>query len=262
MLNKQQPGYFARICKSNWKMRSFEARAGRHFARVIAVSSQDRDYFQQNYGWKHVDVIDTAVDVDYFQRDNDVEEIPDRIVFVGSMDWLPNQDGIRYFVENAWPIIRKARPQATFQVVGRNPTPSVLNLNDVPGVEVIGTVPDIRPYLDQASLVVVPLLVGGGTRLKIFEAMAMKKPVVSTPLGAEGLDVEPDNHLVLASLTDEFAREVVALLCDRPRRDRLAESAQKVVIDRYSAKQVANQFDGICRTGCENKSGQTDLPGN
>ena len=227
------------------KMQRFEAEAGRRFDRVIAVSNQDKATFQRAYGWRHVDVIDTAVDVNYF-RPNGALEAPDRVVFVGSMDWLPNIDGVSHFVRSIWPQIRAKRPQARFQVVGRNPDPAVCRLSAVPGVEIVGEVADVRPYLAQATAVVVPLLVGGGTRLKIFEALAMQKAVVSTRLGAEGLEVEDGRHVFLADDPNTLADRVLQLLENERTRRALGENGRQLVVEKYSAEAVARQFEAIC----------------
>lgn len=236
------------------KMKKFEAAAGAQFDAVVAVSRQDRETFERQYGWRHVETIDTAVDLDYF-RPNGQPVDADRVVFVGSMDWLPNEDGVRHFVDRIWPLIRRRRPQATFQIVGRNPTSSVRRLADVEGVEVVGTVPDVRPYQGAAAVVVVPLLVGGGTRIKIFEAMSMGKAVVSTPLGAEGLPVTAGEHLLLADEPEQFAGTVCELLEDQQRRDTLGAAARELVCAKYSAERVARQFEEICIKAVESKSG-------
>lgn len=228
------------------KMRRFEAEAGREFETVIAVSEQDRETYQRDYGWEHVRVIDTAVDLDYFRPDPAAEQAQ-RVVFVGSMDWLPNQDGIQHFVTNIWPAIRQSCPHAEFRVVGRNPSPTIQSLGAMPGVEIVGTVPDIRPYLAEAAVVVVPLLVGGGTRLKIFEAMAMQKAIVSTPLGAEGLQVTSGEDLLLAEANAEFADGVIELLQNADKRRQMATAARLLVQENYSAETVARQFDAICQ---------------
>src|SRR5207249_9321009 len=133
-----------------------------------------------------------------------------------------------YFVQEAWPLIRRARPQARFRIVGRNPPRNVRRLERVEGVEVVGTVPDVRPYLAAASVVVVPLLVGGGTRIKIFEAMAMGKAVVSTRIGAEGLPVNSGEHLLLADSPVDFADAVLQLLNDDAERGRIGQAASRL----------------------------------
>jgi sugar transferase (PEP-CTERM/EpsH1 system associated) len=227
------------------KMRRFEGEAGRRFTAVIAVSEQDQETFESDYGWGHVRAIDTGVDVDYFQPHAE-EEREGRVVFVGSMDWLPNQDGVQYFVQHIWPQIRHAQPQAVFQIVGRRPPRSIERLADVDGVQVVGTVPDVRPFLAQAAVVVVPLLVGGGTRIKIFEAMAMSRPVVSTPLGAEGLKVRAGDEIVLAESPEEFAGAVSRLLASRDLRRKIGETARQTICRHFSAETVARQFEAAC----------------
>ena len=179
-------------------------------------------------------------------------------MFVGSLDWLPNQDGVRYFVKRIWPDVRRQHPQAVFQIVGRNPTSSVVQLGKEPGVEVVGSVPDVRPYLSEAAVVVVPLLVGGGTRLKIYEALAMQKVVVSTPLGAEGLEVTPGQHLLLAEQPAEFAEAIHKLLTDVAFRNRLAEQAREFVVENYSAERVARQFEQVCLRTVEAAGGKPE----
>lgn len=236
-----------RIMAAEWrKMQRFEAENGRWFDAVIAVSEPDKAVFEAEYGWKHVHVIDTAVNVDYFTPAV-VAERPGRIVFVASMDWLPNQDGARYFVEQVWLRIRATHPEATFQIVGRNPPPAIKRLGQVDGVEVRGTVPDVRPYFAQAAVVVVPLLVGGGTRIKIFEAMAMGKPVVSTTVGAEGLKVTAGEHLLLADAPQELADAIQSLLGNADRRARLGRAARELVCRSFSAESVARQFEKTCQ---------------
>lgn len=228
------------------KMQRFEAEAGRQFDGVVAVSEQDKAIYHDDYGWDHVHVIDTSVDTDFFAPGKE-RQVAGRCAFVGSMDWLPNQDGVQHFVNKVWPKVVAAIPQASFQIVGRNPSPAIQRLAEQPGVEVTGSVEDIRPYMAQAEVVVVPLLVGGGTRLKIYEAMAMRKAIVSTPLGAEGLDVTDGENLLLCEAGEEFADKVIELLQDRERRDLIAQSAFDLVVNNYSAEAVARQFDDICR---------------
>lgn len=237
--------------RSDWhKMRRFERACGRHFDTVIAVSDRDRDIFAQAYGWRHVQVIDTAVDTEYFQPST-AGEIDGRVVFVGSMDYMPNQDGIVYFVREVWPRIRQARPNATFQIVGRNPPVQVLALGAEPGVEVAGGVPDVRPHLAQAAVVVVPLLVGGGTRLKIYEAMASGKAVVSTTIGAEGLPLTPGEHFLQADTSEQFATAVARLLDDASLRAELGGAANRFVRERYDSETVSRQFEDICAATVE-----------
>jgi glycosyltransferase involved in cell wall biosynthesis len=246
--SRQDEGWLRRKYMTiQWrKMRKFEASAGRQFDGVVAVSEEDRRKFEREYGWNHVRVIDTAVDTEYFAP----RTAPDaevRVVFVGSLDWLPNEDGVRYFVEQVWPAIRAERPNARFQAVGRSPSAALRRLASAPGVEIVGTVPDVRPYIAAATVVVVPLRVGGGTRMKIYEAMAMRRAVVSTTLGAEGLRVNDGGEIVLADTVESFARQVTSLLEDSSLRRRIADRAYECVTQKYSAEVVARQFESICQ---------------
>ncbi len=228
------------------RMRHFESKCGARFDGVIAVSENDKQKFEQDYGWDRVYAIDTGVDVDFFRPDDDVEEQEGSILFVGSMDWIPNQDGVRYFLHEIWPLVRDKRPGATFQVVGRNPPADLVRRSGHDGIEVTGTVPDIRPYLARAAVFVVPLLAGGGTRLKIFEAMAMRKAIVSTTVGAEGLPVSNGEHLLLEDTPADVAAAVIRLLDSTDERARLADSSSRLVVQRFKTEVVARQFDEIC----------------
>lgn len=241
------------LMRNQWrKMMQFESQAGREFDRIVAVSQRDREIFERDYQWDHVDVIDTAVDVEYFAP-VDKPPVNHRVAFVGSMDWLPNQDGILDFVSQVWPLVRQRVPDATFEVIGRNPPASISSLDGQQGMRVLGTVPDVRPHLAEAQVVIVPLLVGGGTRLKIFEAMAMAKPVVSTSLGAEGLEVRSGEDIIIADGAEQFADAVVQLLDDPDRCAQLSESARQLVQERFSAETVAGQFDRILQDAVSNR---------
>jgi len=229
------------------KMQAFEGAAGRRFDRVVAVSERDRQRFEQMYGWPHVRTIDTAVDLNFFRPLDGKTRADDQVVFVGSMDWPPNVDGVTHFVRRIWPQVRSQVPTATFTIVGRNPPRSVQDLDHHPGVRVTGTVTDIRPYLARASVGVVPLYSGGGTRLKIFEMMAMRCPVVSTALGAEGLRLQPAEHLLLADDDEAFAKAVIGLLEDPVQRGGLRDRAYQLVQQQYSSEAVARQFEQVCQ---------------
>jgi glycosyltransferase involved in cell wall biosynthesis len=227
------------------RMVRFEAATGRKFDAVIAVSAQDRTIFERDYGWQHVTSIATSVDTDYFQPGS-IPEDHHRVLFLGSMDWLPNREGVKHFIRHVWPLIRKVHPEAVFEIVGRNPSPEILALRSMEGIEVVGTVEDVRPHLSRAGVVVVPLLVGGGTRLKIFEALAMDKAVVSTTIGCEGLPVVAGTHLRVEDTPVAFAQAVCALLSSQEQRRALAAAGRALVCESFGTEPVARQFDAIC----------------
>ena len=225
-----------------------ERAACRRFDYVVAVSHADRLTMQQQYGVEHVAAVPTGVDTDYF-RPRDVEpRAPHQLVFTGSMDWLPNEDAIRHFTEQVLPRIQQAVPDVVLTVVGRNPYPSLLELSARnPAVVVTGRVEDVRPYMERAAVYVVPLRIGGGTRLKIYEAMAMEKPIVSTTIGAEGLPVRNGAELLLADTAESFASAVVRLLTDESQARALGQRASLWVRAQFGWDKVADSFAEICQ---------------
>lgn len=225
------------------------ARMERHYVQraecVLAVSETDREFFAEFADPTKIHVIPTGVDADYFRPMPDSEE-PNTLVFTGSMDWLPNEDGIFWFVEQVLPRIRQQIPDVKLWVVGRRPSARLQDLGKrEQDVHVTGTVDDIRPYVAPGSVYVVPLLVGGGTRIKIFEAMAMGKAVVSTSIGAEGLPVTNGENILLSDQADAFAQGVVGLLKDSAERQRMGQAARLLVEKDYSWASVANRLAAV-----------------
>lgn len=212
---------------------------------VLAVSDADRDSFSSFLHPSRISVIPTGVDVDYFQPAPELEE-RNTLVFTGSMDWMPNEDGIFYFIEKVLPIVRQQVPDTALWVVGRRPSARLEKVAERdPKVKVTGRVEDIRPYMAKSSVYVVPLLVGGGTRLKIFEAMAMGKAIVSTTIGAEGLPIESGRNIILADEVDAFAEQIINLLRNTEKRHELGRAARQLVEKRYSWNSVGQQLIGI-----------------
>lgn len=224
------------------KMEAAERSYLRRANRVLAVSENDRDTFSNVIDPAKINAIPTGVDVDYF-RPNSLPEIPNSIVFTGSMDWLPNEDAIFYYAEEILPLIRQRCPQVSLEVVGRRPSRQLQALADrEKSIRLTGWVEDIRPYLGRASVCIVPLRIGGGTRLKIFEAMAMRKAVVSTSIGAEGLAVRSGENVLLADTPVDFANSVLTLFSDENERKRLASAARILVEENYSWSRIAAEF--------------------
>ncbi len=228
-----------------WKMQRFEPRQAKRFDHLITVSEVDRDWFARFLPRESISVLPTGVDVNYFCP-WDAPETDGRLLFTGSMDWLPNEDAISYFVQQILPEILHVRREARLEVVGRDPTRPLQKLaRENPHVKLTGWVADVRPHMAAASVYVVPLRIGGGTRLKIFEALAMGKAVVSTRIGAEGLPVRHDEHVLLADDPHDFARCVVDLLNNPELRRRLGQTGRQLVESRYSWPAVAWICHGI-----------------
>jgi glycosyltransferase involved in cell wall biosynthesis len=211
------------------------------------VSSRDAEIFRDEYGVSDVSEIPTGVDTEYFRPAGRVRPEPFDLVFTGSMDWLPNEDAILYFVEAILPRLREAVPGVTLTVVGRNPSPRVTALGRRdPTVRVTGSVPDVRPYIERAAMFIVPLRIAGGTRLKIYEAMAMEKAVVSTTVGAEGLPVRDGEDIALADAPEAFAATIIQLLTDTKRAEALGRRAAAVVRADFGWDRVAETFANTC----------------
>jgi len=229
-----------------WKtMAAAERRYLQKADHVLAVSDNDRDEFLRFLDPSKITVIPTGVDVEYF-KPNPEPAAPHSLVFTGSMDWLPNEDAIFYFVKEILPLIRQQVPGVSLCIVGRKPSPRLQQLAATEtNIELTGWVEDIRPFMARGSICIVPLRIGGGTRLKIFEAMAMAKPVVSTSIGSEGLPVRDSEHLLLADDPSKFADAVITLLRDSERRTRISLAARQLVEQNYSWAQVANRLAAI-----------------
>jgi len=206
------------------KMVRFEPQQIRRFHHVIAVSDADRQAMSSMVDPSHISVVPTGVDLSKYRYDPEARPAGPLVVFTGSMDWKPNIDGVEFFCQEVWPLVVSNVPKARFRVVGRDPHPRVKRLASE-SVEVTGTVPSVVDHFREAAVVVVPLRMGGGTRIKIYEGMAMGKATVSTTVGAEGLDVEHGRDILLEDSPTDFARAIVTLLQEDDVRRRFEAAA-------------------------------------
>ena len=237
--------FWKAVCWREYKlMERLENRCVKAANHVLTVSQFDREIFSSIVPKEKITIIPTGVDTDYFEPATGAEK-PNSLVFTGAMDWLPNQDAIVYFVQEILPLIAAEVPDVTLSVVGRNPSQRVQELSKNQNIRVTGRVDDVRPFVAKAAVYVVPLRVGSGTRLKIFEAMAMGKPVVSTTVGAEGLPVCDGEHLLLGDTPAIFAERTVALLRNRSRREQLGMNARQLVEQSYSWASAAKVFESV-----------------
>jgi len=229
------------------RMQRHEARECRRFAHVVAVSALDAEIIRRKYAVTSVDFVPTGVDLEYFSSSPPQPRESRELVFVGSMDWMPNDDGIRWFASEVFTRVQQRVKDVRLVVVGRSPSQGLRELaSRNQAIEVTGTVADVRPYLQRATLSVVPLRVGGGTRLKIYEAMAMGVPVVATAIGAEGLPLRNGEHLLIADTPDEQVSAICTLLADPARAARLAANALRHVQEHCSWNAVAESFISQC----------------
>ncbi len=236
------------------QLRRIERDIIRSYTRVTAVSEVDAALLRRLAPGKTVDVVPNGVDIDYFgavetwpREGTAATAQPETLVFTGSLWYTPNVDALRYFLGEIWPAIRRRRPGARFHIVGHDPLPEVRAMAAREGVAVFGPVDDVRPYLANAAVAVVPLRLGSGTRLKILEALAARRPVVSTTLGAEGLDLAPGRDLLLADTPDAFADAVVSLLAQPAHARELADHGRDTVRHCYGWDDSAARFQAVLR---------------
>lgn len=227
------------------KLLRYEAMVCRRAERVIACSPADAGALARLVPDLKPIVVPNGVDTQLY-RVSTVSPAAlgtQALVFTGKMDFRPNVDAVLWFCSEVLPTILQASPGAHFYIVGRDPHPRLASLAQMPGVTVTGFVQDPRPYIAAAAVYVIPLLTGGGTRLKVLEAMAMSKAVVSTTLGCEGIHAEPGRDIVLADVADDFARQVLALLGDQGRREDLGRAARTFVEHHFDWQTVTQSLE-------------------
>ena len=229
------------------KLDRYEGSVCRRARHVITVSQADSKYIESHHRVPKTSALSTGVNVEHLRRpEHPPQQTPYDLVFVGSLDYLPNLGGVRWFAEQVLPLILRDRPETTVALVGKNPDDSVRKLEENNRrIHVTGTVPDVRPYLWNSKVSIVPLFAGSGTRLKIYEAMAAGVPVVSTSIGAEGLTYENGRTIVIADEAQAFAAECLALLADDGRRNSISVAACRQVTDHFDWSNVALEFEGI-----------------
>ena len=230
----------------NWrKLRREELAAYRAADGVAVCSVADQQRVLRELPRVRTVVVPNAADVEHY-RPRSGDPAPDgrTVLFFGLLSTLPNIDGIRWFVQEVWPRVVRARPEARLRILGKGAPPEVQALA-APGIEIGGFVEDLRPHLASAAAIVVPLRLGGGTRLKIVEAMAMARPIVSTSLGAEGIEARPGRDLLIADDPEAFAAAVVRLLDEPDTAAQLGGAARRLSEERYSWAGAARAMEGL-----------------
>jgi polysaccharide biosynthesis protein PslH len=230
--------------RQQWRrFERFEQQAFRRADRVVAVSAEDARLIREQFGQPAVDVVDNGIDRAYFEGAPPAPRDPYRILFLGALDWRPNLDAVDLLLDRIFPAVRRDEPRARLLLVGRNPPAGLAaRARIVPGVELHANVADVRPFLAQSGAMAVPLRIGGGSRLKILEALASGLPVVSTRVGAEGLCLVAGAHYVQA---DETAMaDVLVRAIRNPDRARvLAEHGRRIVLETYDWDILARKLE-------------------
>jgi glycosyltransferase involved in cell wall biosynthesis len=218
---------------ARFEKRSF-ARAGR-----VAVVTEEEAQTARKWGARAVYLVSNGVDTEYLQPTGEPPEA-DSLLFLGSLDWQPNRDALQYLLREILPKIQATNPRAKLRVVGRQPATKLREqVEGLSGVEWVGEVPDIRPHFARATAVLVPLRIGGGSRIKILESMSMGKTVVATQIGAEGLEVLADVHCLIADSPADFSNSVLQLLEDPERAAELGRNGRELVLRQYDWSRVA-----------------------
>ncbi len=211
------------------------------FDAVTCTSDIDAAVFQRHCAADTIEIIPNGVDVTHYQPDF-TSEAPAHLIYIGSMDWYPNEDAVAFFADEVLPGIQDKVPDVQFSIVGGNPSARVQRLTEREGVVVTGRVPEIKPYFAEATVFVVPLRIGSGTRLKILEALAMGKAIVSTTVGAEGLDLKDGEEIFIADEPTVFADAVTRLLTDASLRRRIGENGRARVERDYDWRSIGEKL--------------------
>jgi len=234
------------------KMLRYEQKIVREYQHVIAVSENDKKLMSQWTDESRIAVVPTGVDLRQYRPEPVPREVGPLVMFVGAMDWEPNIDAVEYFCDEIWSQVLAAVPEARFRIVGRNPDRRVQKFASS-SVEVTGRVASVIDHLRDAAVVIVPLRIGGGTRLKIYEAMAAGKAVVSTSIGAEGLDVNHGRDILLADTQREFAESIIRFLRDRQLRSNFERAAAELAV-KYDWSAIGDKFSVVLEAVAENRT--------
>lgn len=227
------------------KLREYENETIESVGLNLAVSEIDKKELERLSPRANVAIISNGVDTDYFY----VQDLPTRknnLVFIGGMTWYPNRDAVLYFLKEIWPLIESEIPDISFTLIGRQPLKEIVRLSHKKGnIEVLGFVDDVRPYLAQASTFIVPIRIGGGTRLKILDAFACGKAVVSTSMGCEGLEVKAGTNILIGDSPRQFADQVIKVCSDATLMKSLGKEGRKLVEEKYTWKMIGKHLNSL-----------------
>ncbi len=226
------------------KVRRYETEIISHFEKNLLISPVDKNYLSRYTDNQNIEIVPNGVDIDYFQFYDGVFDL-NRVVFLGNMRTFPNSDAVEYFCKEILPLIRKELPKVKFHIIGSEPSKVVRKLASEPEVVVTGYVKDVRPFLRKAAVSVCPMRVGAGIQNKILESMAIGTPVVSTPEGVEGIEVNPGQEILVSNSSSDFAQKVTELIQNRALRRSISLNARRLVEKKYTWEITLNQLDHI-----------------
>lgn len=227
------------------KLKFFEAKVCPEFDINFTVSELDKDRLLEIAPDSKIDTIPNGVDVDFFSPEGE-KEVPGSMIMVSGMNWYPNRDAVLYMQEKIWPLISQSFPDISWVIIGASPPQKLVDLaNDDPRVTVTGFVDDVRPYLRRAQIYLCPMRDGGGTRLKILDALSMGKPIVSTTIGYEGINITPEKNALLADTPAEFITQISRLIEDPDSGKKIGKEGRKFVIDEFSWDVIGKKLSAI-----------------
>lgn len=225
----------------NKRLKKFELEVLNKVDAIVPITDHDKLVFEQLGFKKNIFTCITGVDVAEYQTKQGLPLKPKTVFYFGSMDWMPNQEAAKWFLDNCWEKVSKAVPDAKFVIAGRGMPQSFLQLN-LPNVLVIENIKDGKAFFEQHKIMVVPLLSGSGLRIKIIEGMAYGKPIVSTSIGAEGIYCDPKKDLIIADKADDFSNAVIELLTDPAKREELEKNASAFAYKEFDNKNVVSKL--------------------
>jgi sugar transferase (PEP-CTERM/EpsH1 system associated) len=237
-------------CTEGRRLRRLEQSLASWARAATLVSTAEADLFRGFSPWDGIHAVTNGVDLDYFGPSHP-PEIEDGCVFVGALDYRPNIDAACWFCRDIWPAIHRRRPDTRLRLVGRRPVPVVRSLGDLPGVDVIGQVADVRPYLIQSAIAVVPLRIARGMQNKVLEALAMAKPVVASPQALAGLSDQPGLPALSAVSPEDWSHTILALLADQARRRQLGQAGRCYVEENHAWERCLAPFAPLLGLDCE-----------
>jgi len=225
------------------KLYKYETKICEIFDKCLMITEEDKKKIEDMNSKVKTFIIPAGVDVSYFYPLK-TEEEPYSLIFVGSMKWLPNIDAVLWFCNEFWSKLKKVFPEVKLYVVGQKPSKEITELGKKDkDIIITGFVKDIRPYVAKSSLYIVPLRIGGGMRLKILEAMAMGKPVISTSIGAEGIEAVDEKDIIIADDVERFVEKIIELLKDKNYRRKIAQNGEKLVKEKYRWESIVKKLE-------------------
>src|SRR5690554_2006642 len=225
------------------QLKDYEVNLLHQIDELIAINSDELKHYRRlGFTGKGITVpfgIDSEMYIPAYDKLD-----PNSVFHLGSMDWKPNEEGIDWFLHDVWPLVYAKNPKLTFYLAGRR-MPKWLSLIEIKGVRVVGEVPDAKEFISSKNIMIIPLMSGGGMRVKLIEALALEKPVVSTPLGAKGVSVVHDQTIKLATKPREFADAILALAANNEEAEGLGRAGRELIVNKYDHKKLAFQLHGF-----------------